>query len=171
MNNFPITTANPPLEQQAIRAKCFHPTGDFVEWKTEDIEKTLAERFEKIVRLYPSRIAIKTAEQVVTYAELNAKANALARAILASRGEEKEPIALLMDNGVDALASLIAALKLGKFFIPIRDRRRIFLFRQPRPFRIFRGPCGHSLHVRLYRRAEGSHGKSSKPASCYDEAH
>jgi amino acid adenylation domain-containing protein len=110
---------NLPPEQQALRAKCFHPTSDFVEWKTEEVEKSLAERFEKIVRLYPRRIAIKTAEQAVTYAELNAKANALARAIVATRGEKKEPIALLMDNGVDALASLIGALKAGKFFIPI----------------------------------------------------
>jgi hypothetical protein len=37
---------------------------------------------------------IDTAEQVVTYAGLNAKANALARAILAGQGETRKAIAL-----------------------------------------------------------------------------
>ena len=114
-----LSRSNLPPQQAVVRAKCVHPTGDFVGWQPEDVEKSLAERFEKIVRLYPRQIAIKTAEQVVTYDDLNAKANVLARAILGARGEKKEPIALLMDNGVDALASLIAVLKAGKFFVPI----------------------------------------------------
>jgi non-ribosomal peptide synthetase component F len=113
------TRQRPAAKATGYPGKVFHLTGDFVDWNTEEVEKSLAERFEKIIRLYPRRIAVKTAEQVLTYAELNAKANALARAILAARGEKKEPVALLMDNGVDALASLIAALKAGKFFIPI----------------------------------------------------
>ena len=43
-----------PPEQQAIRAKCFHPTGTFVEFKKEEIEQSIPERFEKIVGLYPT---------------------------------------------------------------------------------------------------------------------
>jgi hypothetical protein len=30
-----------PPEQEAIRAKCFHPTGAFVEFKPEEIEQTI----------------------------------------------------------------------------------------------------------------------------------
>jgi hypothetical protein len=39
-----------PTEQQAIRAKCFHPAGTFIEFPREEIEQSIAERFGKIVR-------------------------------------------------------------------------------------------------------------------------
>jgi len=40
-----------PAEQRAIRAKCFHPSGTFVDFKKEEIEQTIPRRFEKIVQL------------------------------------------------------------------------------------------------------------------------
>ncbi|MGH7830549.1 MAG: amino acid adenylation domain-containing protein, partial [Candidatus Binatia bacterium] len=108
-----------PPEQQAIRAKCFHPSGAFVEFKKEESELSFSERFEKIVRLYPDRIAIKTPDQVVTYADLNAIANRLARAILAARGSATEPIGLLLDNGTALFATMIGVLKAEKFFVAV----------------------------------------------------
>jgi hypothetical protein len=63
----PVT--NLPPEQQAIRAKCFHPTGTFVEFRKEDIEQSIPERFEKIVRMHANRVAIKTDHQSFTYAD------------------------------------------------------------------------------------------------------
>jgi hypothetical protein len=39
---------NLPPEQQAIRAKCFYPTGSFVEFKREEIEQSIPDQFEKI---------------------------------------------------------------------------------------------------------------------------
>jgi len=38
-----------PPEQEAIRAKCFHPSGAFVEFANEEVEQSIPERFEKIV--------------------------------------------------------------------------------------------------------------------------
>jgi hypothetical protein len=49
-----------PLEQELIRAKCFHPSGTFVEFPMEDVETSIPARFEKLVRMYPERTAIKT---------------------------------------------------------------------------------------------------------------
>ncbi len=40
-----------------IRATCFHPSGKFEEFPKEDVETSIPERFEKIVRMYPDRIA------------------------------------------------------------------------------------------------------------------
>ena len=40
-----------PAQQEAIRAKCFHPSGTFVEFPIEDVETSIPARFEKIVRL------------------------------------------------------------------------------------------------------------------------
>ena len=39
-----------PQEQEAIRAKCFHPTGTFIEFKKEEIEQSIPDRFEEQVR-------------------------------------------------------------------------------------------------------------------------
>ena len=48
-----------PPEQQAIRDKCFHPSGTFIEFPIEDVETSIPARFEKIVQRYPQRIAVK----------------------------------------------------------------------------------------------------------------
>ena len=52
-------TMNLPPEQAAIRAKCFHLSGNFVEFPKEDVESSIPARFEKIVHLYSDRLAIK----------------------------------------------------------------------------------------------------------------
>src|SRR3990172_3749749 len=60
-----------PPEQQAIRATCFHPSGSFVEFDKEEVEQSIPDRFEQMVRRYPERIAVKTKNYTLTYAELN----------------------------------------------------------------------------------------------------
>jgi non-ribosomal peptide synthetase component F len=89
--------ANLPPEQQAIRDKCFHPSGKFVEFPIEDVETSIPERFEKIVRMYPDRIAVKTETRVATYNELNDMANRFAHALLQRQGRRVELVALLLE--------------------------------------------------------------------------
>ena len=108
-----------PPEQQAIRAKCFHPTGDFTELQPEEIEQSAPERFEKIVGRYPDRLALKTRTCALTYRQLNAAANSVARAILATRGEKSEPVALIFEQGAPAIIAIFAVLKTGKFYVPL----------------------------------------------------
>ena len=60
-----------PPEQQAIRDKCFHPSGTFVVFPIEDVETSIPARFEKIVRMYPDRIAVRTESRVATYNDLS----------------------------------------------------------------------------------------------------
>src|SRR5438309_7440657 len=81
MSDFVYHFPNLPPEQQAIRNKCFHPTGTFVEFPKEELDQSIAERFEKIVAKYRDRIAIKTTDQTLTYDELNRAANRIAYAI------------------------------------------------------------------------------------------
>src|SRR5215467_3931370 len=96
----PPATINSPLppEQQAIRDKCVHPTGTFVEFKKEEIEQSIPDRFEKIVRLYPHRLAVKAGQRSLTYDQLNRAANRIAAAILAKRGDRNEPITMLFEH-------------------------------------------------------------------------
>ncbi len=39
-----------PPEQQALRAKCFHPTGTFIGFEKEEVERSIPERFEALRR-------------------------------------------------------------------------------------------------------------------------
>ena len=88
----------------------------FVGFEKEEIEKSISDRFEKIVSLYPQQIAIKTESQTITYEALNKKANQLARLILAKNGLEAESIIILIENEIDILTSIFAILKAGKFY-------------------------------------------------------
>jgi len=49
--------------------------------------------------MYFDRTAVKSANQVLTYDELNKAANIVARAMLPECGEGNEPVALLFDHG------------------------------------------------------------------------
>src|SRR6185503_9593762 len=110
-------SAKLPPEQQAVRDKCFHPSGTFVEFPIEDVETSIPARFEKIVSQFPDRTAIKFGEQFLTYAELNPQANRLGHAIVGRRGDEAEPVAILLETGSNLMAAALAALKAGKFVV------------------------------------------------------
>jgi amino acid adenylation domain-containing protein len=105
--------------QQAIRAKCFHPSGKFVAFEKREIEQSIPDRFEKIVRLGSDRLAIKTEKGAFTYDEVNKTANRIARTILDSQGEGNKPVAILMEHGAQALATILGALKAGKIYVPL----------------------------------------------------
>jgi amino acid adenylation domain-containing protein len=108
-----------PPEQQAIRDKCFHLSGTFVEFPIEEVEQSIPERFEKIGRKFPDRIAIKSKDQEFTYDELNKDANRVAHQILDECGKGNRPIAILMEHGADVLAAILAVLKAGKCYVPL----------------------------------------------------
>ena len=110
---------NLPPEQEAIRAKCIHPTGEFTQLQPEEIEGSVLQRFEKIVGRCPDRLALKTKTCELTYRQLNAAANRIARAILTTRGEKSEPVALMFEQGAAAIITMLAVLKTGKFYVPL----------------------------------------------------
>ncbi len=106
-----------PLEQAAIRAKCFHPSGTFVEFPAEDVETSIPARFEKIVRRYPDHIAIETDHERISYSQLNALANQLAHKLIERSAPSNEPIGLLLEKGIRQIAAMIAVIKAGHFFV------------------------------------------------------
>jgi amino acid adenylation domain-containing protein len=119
MSDFVRYVTNLPPEQEAIRAKCFHPTGRFEEFAKEEVEQSIPDRFEKIVKLYPDRVAIKEREQAVTYTELNERANSIAHAILDFCGDRNQPVVILMEHGASVLVAILAVLKAGKIYVPL----------------------------------------------------
>ena len=119
MNEHLNKRSNIPPEQQAIRDKCFHPSGTFVEFSTEDVETSIPARFEKIVRMYPDRLAVKDKGRSLTYDELNKAANRIAHSILEKRGHVSEPVVLLFEHGIQVIVAILGVLKAGKFYVVI----------------------------------------------------
>ncbi len=117
MSDFSQRVTNLPPEQEAIRAKCFHPTGKFVEFTKAEVEQSIPERFEKIVRKYSDQLAIKSDDQSLTYDELNRVANRIAHAILSKQGKQDELVALLLGKGVALTAAIFGVLKTGKIYV------------------------------------------------------
>jgi amino acid adenylation domain-containing protein len=103
-----------PLEQQAIRARCFHPSGRFVEFPLEDLALSIPARFEKIAAQYPDRAAVRVSDQTLTYRNLNQAANRLAHSIIAQRGKTEETIALLVEHELSLFVGILGVLKAGK---------------------------------------------------------
>jgi amino acid adenylation domain-containing protein len=105
--------------QLALKAKCFHPTGNFIDFKMSEIEQSIAARFEQVVRKYPDRIAVKTNSHELTYDALNRVANRVARAIVEKRGNGEEPVALLLEKNAPMIAAILAVLKASKIYMPV----------------------------------------------------
>ncbi|MFQ5853285.1 MAG: AMP-binding protein, partial [Candidatus Binatia bacterium] len=112
-------SAGLPWQQQAIRARCFHPSGTFVEFKKEEIEQSIPDRFEQMAQKYPDRIAVKTKNHTLTYEELNKAANRVSRAILARRRRGEEPVALLLEMSAPLISTVLGVLKTGKIYVPV----------------------------------------------------
>ncbi len=109
--------SNLPPEQLAIRAKCFHPTGRFEVFSEEEIEQSIPERFEKIVREHPGRLAVKARACSLTYAALNHAANQIAHAILIHQGKAEESIGCLLSPGAARPAAMLGVFKAGKIYV------------------------------------------------------
>ncbi|HTN71611.1 MAG TPA: non-ribosomal peptide synthetase [Methylomirabilota bacterium] len=104
-----------PPEQEAIRVKCFHPSGTFTEFAREEIEQSIPQRFEKIVAGYPDRLAITMGDRSLTYGELNKVANRLAHKIFDR--DSQLPTALAVKTGFSAVIGHLAILKAGNFSV------------------------------------------------------
>jgi amino acid adenylation domain-containing protein len=86
----------------------------FNEFTADEVEQSVPERFEKIVRLHPDRLAVNEGDRSLTYNALNQTANRIARAILAQCGDDDECVALLFNQSIDGIAAMLAALKARK---------------------------------------------------------
>jgi amino acid adenylation domain-containing protein len=94
-------------------------TSRFVRFPREDVERSVPERFERQVLLYPDKTAVADSESTLSYRELNRLANRIAYAVLALRGAGPEPVALLLGSGVPVVAAMLGVLKAGKFYVTL----------------------------------------------------
>ncbi|MDF3299266.1 non-ribosomal peptide synthetase [Streptomyces tropicalis] len=75
--------------------------------------------FEQRVRAHPEAVAAVHGEDTWTYAELNARANRLARALLARGVGREDVVAVVTERNLDWLAAVLAVFKAGGVYLPI----------------------------------------------------
>ncbi|HMJ26762.1 MAG TPA: amino acid adenylation domain-containing protein, partial [Pyrinomonadaceae bacterium] len=122
ISDYPLGVSGPgvpPVNHAQDARATIRPANQFIEFAKDEIEQSIGSRFESQVRKYPNRIAVKSKHHEWTYAELNRKADQVARAILALTGEGEERVALLFEHDAPMIAGLLGALKAGKTYVPL----------------------------------------------------
>lgn len=88
-------------------------------WSDQDLDATLVHRFARVVAAHGSRIAVFDGQAGWSYAELNARANAVAAALPQRSEESPRGVALLVAPGRLFAAAVWGVLKSGGFYIPL----------------------------------------------------
>ena len=81
--------------------------------------QTLPAMFDRRVRIAPGAPAVVHREQTVDYAELNARSNRLARALLARGAGPEQIIAIALPPSAELVTATLAVLKAGAAYLPL----------------------------------------------------
>ncbi|MGF0176758.1 amino acid adenylation domain-containing protein [Streptomyces sp. Marseille-Q5077] len=93
-----------------------------VEWNNTAFpvpRRTLPDMLEAQAEHTPDLPAVQMGEEVLSYAELNSRANQLARHLISHGVGPETVVALMMPRSVDVIVSLWATLKAGGAYLPI----------------------------------------------------
>jgi amino acid adenylation domain-containing protein len=94
-------------------------------------ETTAHELFEEQMEKSPNAIALEHGGLRVTYGELNARANRLARHLRAMGVEPEMRVAISLERSIELVAAQLAVLKCGAAYVPIDpafpDERQVFM--------------------------------------------
>jgi amino acid adenylation domain-containing protein len=94
----------------------------------QDVATSIPARFKWISRRFSDRVAVKMGGRSWSYAELDAQANRIARALMSAAGDEPVCVALLLVTGFPLFAAMMGVLKAGNIFVlvdPSHPRDRI----------------------------------------------
>lgn len=80
---------------------------------------TLAELFEAQVVKCPDAVAVIFGSEELTYAELNARANRLARLLIGRGVGPERVVAVVMERSVELIVAVLAVVKAGGAYVPI----------------------------------------------------
>ncbi|WP_328918276.1 amino acid adenylation domain-containing protein [Streptomyces jietaisiensis] len=86
---------------------------------TTPAPSTLVELLEAQVARTPDATALVHDDSGLTYAEMNARANRLARALVDRGARPEARVAVLMDRSADLVVALLAVIKTGAAYVPV----------------------------------------------------
>ncbi len=107
-----------PPEQERVHQRCFHLSRVFVPFDLADTESSVVRRFEAQVARFHDRVAVRDESGSITYKELNARANRLAR-LLYQRAHASGQVGLLIEQGIPMITAMLAVLKTGRLFLAL----------------------------------------------------
>lgn len=117
-----ISHPDSPVDQLSLLtpAECQLMLSDWNRTRSNaPLEKTVHRVFEDQVLRTPSAVAVEFEDQVLTYSELNRKANQLAH-LLHRRGVREDiKVGLCVDRSLDMVIGLLAILKAGGAYVPL----------------------------------------------------
>ena len=83
------------------------------------VDVTVQARFARVVAQWPEQVALASDELSLTYAELDARSDAVAAVLCDAGVEPGAYVALLMERSAEALIAVIGVLKAGAAYLPI----------------------------------------------------
>ena len=120
------------------------------------VRKSLAEVFEARVAAAPDAEAVVCGEVRLSAAELNARANALARRLVTAGVGPESPVVVLMERSADVVVTLLAVVKAGGAYVPLHPglppARMRWIAEQTRARTLVTDPtyAGHDLSTHLH---------------------
>lgn len=81
--------------------------------------KNILEYLKQTVENYPNKVAIKTAEEEVTFEELNVGAKKIASSIIERNLGRNKPIPVFLPKSPESILSFLGAAYSGNFYVPI----------------------------------------------------
>ncbi len=84
-------------------------------------DDSVPKRFAQIVASTPGAIAVSSPAENVTYAELDERANRIARRLLGLGVGPEDPVMVLQERSVDMVASILAIVKAGALYLPLHS--------------------------------------------------
>ncbi|WP_316524401.1 non-ribosomal peptide synthetase [Kitasatospora brasiliensis] len=82
---------------------------------------SLPELFEARAAATPRALALTAEDAELTYAQLNARANGLARRLVEAGVTRETPVALMIDRSAAQVVAILAVLKAGGLYVPLDD--------------------------------------------------
>lgn len=86
---------------------------------TADVAATLPEAFAERVRTAPEAVALIEEDNRVTYAQLDERIHQIAIALAAKNVGRGDRIVVCLDRSVDAVAAMLAVMRLGAAYVPV----------------------------------------------------
>jgi hypothetical protein len=110
---------HPDTKPALQTADKLRPDNAFIEFRREEIEQSIADRFATQVEKYSNRVAIKSRNHEWTYKALDGAVNRVARSLLRSSDVCEERVALLFEHDAPMIAGMLGTLRAGKTYLPL----------------------------------------------------
>ena len=106
-------------DEESLLSQGVRPVNPFIEFRREEIEQSITQRFATQVEKYPNRLAVSSKNYRWTYRELDAAVHSISQTLAGRRGNGEERVALLFEHDAPMIAAMLGALEAGKTYVPL----------------------------------------------------